>query len=179
MAGIVLGFDFFLVRIYILGEKSPSMIKRCFLVFLLFPVFLIACNPGISVVIANRSSTDKEIRVAYPANFKLPMDVDLRSIDSLTIYNLSEHYFSSRDRVMAAKRIPVVSLDTVARSWSFHLKAGHKAIVESRYPASRPTYGQVFIIDQADTIELKRREKVFVKRPKLYSGGSWTYTITE
>jgi hypothetical protein len=154
------------------------MIKIRFFVFLLFPVFLISCQPGISVVIANRSATDKEIRVAYPANFKLPMDVDLRSIDSLTIYNLNEHYFSSRDRVMAARRIPVVSLDTVARSWSFHLKAGHKAIVESRWPASRPTYGQVFIIN-ADTIELKKHEKVFVKQPKLYSGGSWTYTITE
>lgn len=155
------------------------MIRQCFVVLLLLPTIFISCSPGISVVIANTSKADKDIYVTYPANFILPMDIDLRSVDSLTIYNLSEQYVYSIDRARSGKRIPIVSLDTVARTYSFHLKAGHEAIVESRWPASKPTYRQVFIIDGADTVELKKHEKVFKKKPKLWAGGAWIYTIQE
>ena len=45
------------------------------------------------------------------------------------------------------------------------------------WPASAPTYGQVFIIDNHDTIALQPKSKQFKKRPRLMLGGSWTYAI--
>jgi hypothetical protein len=78
-----------------------------------------------------------------------------------------------------AVRMPLLSMDTVARTYSFDLKAGHKIVIESRFPAGAPTYGQLVIIDNTDTAELKKHGKDFRKKPKLVLGGSWIYTIKD
>ncbi|MDJ1469901.1 hypothetical protein [Xanthocytophaga flava] len=75
--------------------------------------------------------------------------------------------------------IPMANWDTVVRTYSFILKANHGAVIESRFLAAFPTFGQVFIINQSDTIKLNKDSKDFIKRPKLFLGGSWTHSIKD
>ena len=124
---------------------------------------------------------DKNIRVIYPADFKLPINTKDRTNDSLLTYDhtMTDNTISTRDYYRYPVKTAILSLDTFNRTYSFKLKARHEVIIESRWPASVPTYGQIFIIDNSDTVELKRHGKNFKKTPKLILGGSWTYTIND
>ncbi len=112
----------------------------------------------------------------YPAHFRLPINRIDRTNDSLLTYDhtLTDNAISTRDYYRYPVKIPILSLDTVNRTYSFNLKANHEVIVESRWSVSTPTYGQMFIIDNLDTVELKKQGKIFKKR-----GGSWTYIIND
>ena len=158
-----------------------AMLNRYFLTFLLLLVILGSCDPRIAVVITNKSKVDKNIRVIYPAHFRLPINSKEGTNDSLLAYDhsMTGNYISLRDNYRYPLKIPILLLDTVARTYSFNLKAEHEVIIESRWLTSVPTYGQIFIIENADTIELKRHGKIFKKRPQLLLGGSWTYTIND
>jgi len=133
------------------------------------------------VSVTNKSTTDKNIRVRYPANFRLPLNSKELTNDTLQGYDLSltGDAISIRDKYRYPVKIPVLMLDTIARTYSFILKAGQEVYVESRFPAASPTYGQVFIIGNTDTVVLKRHGKIFKKEPKLLPGCSWNYTIRE
>ena len=157
------------------------MLNRNSIVAFLITLTLISCDPGIGVVISNKSKVDKSIRVIYPENFKLPINTKDRTSDSLQTYDhtFTDNTVSARDYYRYPVKIPVLSLDTVNRTYSFNLKAKHEAIIESRWPASFPTFGQIFIIENSDTIRLIRHGKDFKKRPKLMLGGSWTHTIID
>ena len=127
-----------------------------------------SCDPGIGVVLSNQSATDKKVEVHYPTNFVY------RFGDSLIVYSNT-----APDSIKWKLNLttPVLSKDTTKRTYTFILKAGMDAIVERRWPATNPTYGQVFIIDNKDTIALQSKSKQFKKRPRLMLGGSWTYAI--
>ena len=157
------------------------MLNRYSILTFLITLTFISCDPGIGVVISNKSKVGKTIRVIYPENFKLPINTKGRTNDSLQTYDhtLTDNTISTRDYFRYPIKIPLLSLDTVNRTYSFNLKAKHEIIIESRWPASLPTYGQIFIIDNSDTVKLIRHGKDFKKRPKLMLGGSWTYTITD
>jgi hypothetical protein len=135
-------------------------------------VAITACDPAIGVSIANKTSAPKNIRVIYPEAFITRRDTigNIR-MDSLKAYDLA--ITDNYNPVI----IPTQLKDTNARTYSFVLPAGHSAVVESRFLAVHPTYGQLFIIDNKDTVELKRKKSSFVKRPKIWTGGTWTYTI--
>jgi hypothetical protein len=60
----------------------------------------------------------------------------------------------------------------VNRAFSFDLKDKHEVIVETGWPVSTLSWGQSFVVNNVDTIVLKRRSKDFKRR-----GGSWTYTM--
>ncbi len=133
---------------------------------------LLSCDPGISVVIINGSKADKHIRVIYPPGFKKPFGMQAEGADSIMIYTAD----GAPDQ-KSVQKTPVLTSDTLERTYSFLLKAGQEAVVESRSMTAQPTYGQFFIIDNNDTVELKQKDRQFVKRPKLMLGGAWTYTI--
>lgn len=135
-----------------------------------------SCDPAIGVAIANKTNTDKQIKVIYPANFKFPGDIEYSFgiRDSIKTYDLN-----IADNYLHPFVTPRLFWDKVARTYVFNLKANHSATIESRFLATNPTYGQVFIIDNKDTIELKRHGKIFRKKPKLTLGGTWIYTITD
>ena len=133
----------------------------------LLTVVLNACDPGIGVILSNKSLTDKKIEAHYPANFKFKIR------DSLTTYRNSVPDSVSWKQFAA----PVLFKDTIQRVYSFILKTGDDALVETQWMTSIPTYGQFFIIDNKDTVELKSHSKEFKKRPKFFLGGLWTYTI--
>jgi hypothetical protein len=149
--------------------------KTIHLTFLLtLTLALPSCDPGIAVVISNKSNSDKQVKAIYPPNFKLPQNWMYDRHDSLRIFEIDRS--NSYKYPLAT---PILSIDTVARTYSFLLKPGHKAIVESRWPAGYPTFGQIFIIDNRDTIALERHGEDFIKKPKLLLGGSWTHVIRE
>ncbi|MBX3252822.1 MAG: hypothetical protein KF862_01675 [Chitinophagaceae bacterium] len=148
--------------------------------FLLFFIFsLYSCDPSIGVAIQNKTSTEKTIKVIYPANFKFPGDSGgaqnnfcLR--DSVKTFDLSD-----KDSYLNPFIVPMLSKDTVERTYSFVLKPNYSATVEGRSFSSLPTFGQIFIIDQKDTIKLIRYGRDFVKKPKLLLGGSWKHIIKD
>ncbi len=150
------------------------MLTKYFIILTLLTLTLVSCDPAIGVAIVNNSKTDKNIRVEYPPHTRLPLYGRDTTTDSLKTYDLS-----LKDRYMHPGKIPILSMDTLKRTYSFNLKAGQEAFVESRFLATHPTYGQVFIIDNTDTVELKKKGKDFVKKPKLSMGGTWKYTITD
>ena len=143
---------------------------------ILVAICLLSCDPAIGVAIANKTATDKEIKVFYPPDFKFPGDTPhiLGIRDSLETYDLAV-----KDRYLHPVVIPMLLWDTVARTYSFNLRANHEAIVERRFLAVIPTFGQVFLIDHTDTVKLQKHGKDFKKRPKLLFGGTWTHKITK
>jgi hypothetical protein len=149
--------------------------------FLLLAMVVTSCDPAASVTIVNKSRTDKNIRVIYPANFRLPLDKMKRTNDSLQAYDLrtTANSISIRDHYRYPVSIPILSLDTANKTYSFNLKAGHEVFVEHSLPMTYPTFGQIFIIDNQDTVMLKRHGKIFRKSPKLLLGGIWSYTIND
>ena len=128
------------------------------------------------LVISNKTGKQQTIKVLYPASFKFPGDYEYNFgiRDSVKTYS-----FNIKDSYLSPLVVPRLAWDTVARTYSFNLKASHNAIIESWFGATHPTYGQIFIIDNKDTVALKKRSKLFIKRPKLALGGTWTYTIIE
>jgi hypothetical protein len=146
------------------------------LIFLLLTVIFISCDPGIGVAIANKSSSDKEIKVIYPSTFKFPgaTQYDLNIRDSVKIFDLTK-----KEKYTTQAFIPYSSWDTVSRTYTFKLKSNQEALVENRFLTALPTFGQIFIIDNNDTIKLIRHGKDFIKRPKLLLGGTWTHTIKD
>lgn len=143
---------------------------------LFLTICLSSCDPAISVVIANKTNGDKKIKVLYPSGFTFPGDIPyaLGIRDSIITYDLFD-----KDSYLHPLAIPKISWDTTARTYSFFLKENRSAIVESRFLAPFPTYGQVFIINDTDTIKLLTHGKDFKKRPKLAFGGIWIHSITE
>jgi hypothetical protein len=135
-----------------------------------------SCDPAIGVVISNKTNTDKQVKVNYPINFKFPGDIEYSFgiRDSILTYDLS-----IADNYKHPFLVPRILWDTTTRTYSFNLRANHSATIESRFLAADPTYGQIFIIDNKDTVELKRHEKIFKKKPKLTLGGTWTFTIVD
>ena len=158
--------------------ETLFMLKRYFITFILFITASISWSQ-VSVIIDNKSKVEKNIRVYYPSNFKMPIDESLGANDSLKTYDhtLTDNTISVRDYYRYPSKTPILSLDTIVRIYSFNLKAKHEVVVEFRQQKNVPTYGQVFIINNVDTIEIKKHGKVFKKEPKLLPGGSWVYTI--
>ena len=152
------------------------MTNRTIIILILSIVSFTSCDPAIGVAISNKTSTDKAVKVIYPANFKFPGDIEYSFgiRDSIKTYDLN-----MTDNYLHPFVVPRLSWDTIARTYSFNLKANHSATIESRFLATDPTYGQIFIIDNTDTVELKKHDKLFIKKPKLTLGGTWTYTITD
>jgi hypothetical protein len=139
------------------------------LLVLLSAVLFCSCYYPAQVVIHNKSGTDKEIRVAYPAGHRT-----IAATDSLLAYDhtLTANAFSTRDYYRHALNIPIINLDTVNRTFSFFLKDKQQVIPETSWPVSTLPWGQSFIIGGVDTVVLKRRGKDFKRK-----GGSWTHTI--
>ena len=155
------------------------MLNKYFIQFLILLLTLTSCDPRTIVVISNKSKVDKNISVSYPADFSLPINTLGQRNDSLLTYDhtLTHNTINSRDYYRYPVMTAILSLDTINRTYSFNLKADHEVIVESHWPSPAPTYRQIFIIGNLDTVELKRHGKFFKKSPKLSFGGSWTYTI--
>lgn len=152
------------------------MRHRVILLLLLLSFCFTSCDPGIGVSISNRTNTGKNIKVLYPEDFRFPGDIQhINGIrDSVKTYDLD-----MPDSYLHPYVVPRLAWDTIARTYSFHLMANHISTIESRFLAVSPTYGQVFIIDGRDTVELKKHDSGFLKRPRLMFGGTWTYTITD
>ncbi|MBO9202067.1 MULTISPECIES: hypothetical protein [Niastella] len=128
-----------------------------------------SCYSPAQVVLHNKSGTDKNIHVLYPASHR-----PVIATDSLQAYDhtLTEHEISTRDIYRYGLAIPLENIDTVNRSYSFLLKNKHQVIVESSWPVRTLPWGQAFIINGSDTIVLQRKGKPFKRR-----GGSWIFII--
>jgi len=124
---------------------------------------------------------DKSITVHYPADFRFPFPINGGDKDSLQAFDISktENSLTSRDYYRHPVKVHIQSLDTVARTYSFILKANHKLILQDTYPTVSPVFGQVFIINHTDTVKLDRNGKFFKKYPRRGKGGSWIYEITD
>ncbi|MBX2900448.1 MAG: hypothetical protein KF775_12400 [Cyclobacteriaceae bacterium] len=146
------------------------------LIRFLYVMTLTSCDPGIAVVIQNKSKSDKHIKVFYPKEFKFPGDHEYAAgiRDSIQTYDLS-----LRDNYLNPKVIPKLDWDTVTRTYSFILKKDYSAKIESRFLATNPTWGQTFVINNVDTVKLDSKDKSFKKKPKVTLGGTWTYTIAD
>jgi hypothetical protein len=145
--------------------------NRQSILILIVPVILTfsSCYYPAQVVIHNKSGAAKNIRVSYPSGYRVITDND-----SLPGYDhtLTDDAFSSRDYHRYGVHIPLENLDTVNKTFSFCLKDKHQVIVETTWPASALPWGQLFIINEIDTVILKRKSSDFKKR-----GGSWTYIM--
>jgi hypothetical protein len=128
-----------------------------------------SCYYPAQVVLYNKSGTDKNIHVLYPASHR-----PITATDSLQAFDhtLTANAFSTRDYYRYGLTIPPGNIDTVNRSYSFLLKNMHEVIVESSWPVSALPWGQSFIINGSDTIVLQRKGKWFKRR-----GGRWSFII--
>ncbi|MGN6292384.1 MAG: hypothetical protein ACTHMV_06515 [Chitinophagaceae bacterium] len=144
------------------------MIRNSVLMALVAVLFS-SCYYPAQVVIHNKSGTDKNIRVIYPVSHRA-----IAAGDSLSAYDhtLTTNAFSTRDYYRYALKIPLTDIDTVGRTFSFFLKDKHQVIAETSWPVSTLPWGQSFIINDADTVVLKRKSRDFKRK-----GGNWTYTI--
>jgi hypothetical protein len=156
------------------------MTKRLFAALcILLTLALSSCDPGIGVALQNKTNTDKTIKILYPENFKFPGDdgnsqYNFCLRDSVKTFNLAD-----KDNHLHPFIVPMLAKDTIARTYSFILRPNYSATVESRFLATLPTFGQIFIINKTDTVKLIRHGKDFRKKPKLMLGSSWTYTIKD
>lgn len=137
---------------------------------------LTSCDPAIAVAIQNKSKSDKQIKVFYPKEFKFPGDHEYSFgiRDSIQTYDLSV-----KDNYLNPTVIAKTDWDTVARNYSFVLKRNYSAKIESRFLAVNPTWGQIFIIDNVDTVKLEPKSRDFKRRPKITFGGTWTHIILD
>ena len=144
----------------------PTMLRQLFL-FLVIAFTFSSCYYPAQVVIHNKSGEDAAISSVYPAD-------RIVTADSLTGYDHTETAgaISTRDYFRYGVTIPLINHDTIKRNYSFALKKQHEVIVETSWPVSSLSWGQTFIVNQKDTIVLKRKAGAFKKR-----GGRWTYTI--
>jgi len=157
------------------------MKRKYFYLILLLPLFITSCIVGTEVAVINKSKTDKNITVHYPADFRFPVSIKGNGKDSLNAYDISktENAITTRDYYRYPVKVHISSLDTLNRTYSFTLKTGYKLILQDVYPTVTPAFGQVFIIDNTDTVMFDRSRKFFKKSPKMGKGGSWKYTITD
>src|ERR1700720_978176 len=112
-----------------------------------------SCDPSYSVILSNKSRIDKRIKVLYTVDFKHFVK------DSLSLYD---------NRIKASKRYlqkpiktPILNFDTVQRTYSFLLNSNFDVFVEGASLAANPSYGQIFIIDNKDSVTLKKNDKTF------------------
>lgn len=140
---------------------------------------LYSCDPAIGVALQNKTTTDKTIKVIYPENFKFPRDSGSSEYNFCLCDSVKTFDLSDKDNYLHPYIVPMLTKDTIARTYSFILKPNYSATVESRFLTALPTFGQIFIINQTDTVNLIRHGKDFVKKPKLLLGGSWTHTIKD
>jgi hypothetical protein len=148
------------------------MNRKILLIVMAFSYLFTSCDPAIAVAISNKTTQDKHIQGVWPAGTPMVRYSGDKHGDSLRAFDLNiADYYNS------IKMIPLESIDTVTGRYSFVLKPGYQAIVESRFLAVYPTFGQVFIIDQSDTVQLVHRGKGFRKRPKIWLGGTWKHEI--
>lgn len=121
------------------------MLNRYSVTLFLLAVTFASCDPGIGVVISNKSRLEKNIRVIYPSNYRLPINTRERTNDSLQTYDHTQtnNTINARDYYRYPEKIPILLSDAINRSYSFNLKATHEVIIESRWPASLPTLEQI------------------------------------
>jgi hypothetical protein len=137
-----------------------------------------SCDPGIAVAISNTTKKDKHIRVIYPQNYTFPGESRHNTgiLGALPAYRLD---MPAESRHQFREVINYSGWDTAAQTYTFTLKANYRAVVESRIITPFPTFGQVFVIDNTDTVRLEMHGKDFKKKPALFLGGTWTHTIKE
>jgi hypothetical protein len=147
-----------------------------FITMALLSIAMGSCWEPMQVVINNKSAVDQDIHVKYPPNSRLVIDGIPHVNDTLQAYDhtLTANAISTRDYFRYPVKIAVQSLDTINRTYFIQLKAKHQVVVEARRKASALPWGQLFIMDNTDTVELRRRGGAFKKR-----GGSWTYVIQD
>src|SRR5688500_11778832 len=135
--------------------------STCLILAVTVTLTLNSCYYPAQVVIHNKSGTDKNIRVIYPPGHKA-----IAKNDSLSGYDhtFTANAFSTRDYFRYGVNIPLENLDTVNKTFSFLLKDKHEVIVETTWPVSELPWGQSFIVNNTDTIILKRRSKDFKKK---------------
>jgi hypothetical protein len=142
----------------------------------LLTILFSSCDPAIGVAIANKSNKEREIKVIYPENFTFRDDPGAQHAhhrrDSIRTLDLAQ-----KDNYEHPIIIPYSSHDTTLRTYSFTLPANYSAVLESRFLSSLPTFGQVVIIDNKDTVTLLKGGRDFKRRAKLMFGGTWTHTI--
>ncbi|HYF30578.1 MAG TPA: hypothetical protein VD993_05635 [Chitinophagaceae bacterium] len=144
---------------------------------LLLAIVCTSCDPGIAVVIRNDSAVDKHVKVNSPSGTSIPIDQRAVNPDSIRTYLTVR---PGAGYVPPLVNVPKSSPDTSFRTYSFTLKPGYTAVIESRWPSAYPTYGQVFIIDNTDTVRLTRRGKHFKKSaPRIFLGGTWSHSIKQ
>jgi len=147
------------------------MLLRLITLSFLAGVALASCDPAVGVAISNKTNADKKIRVHYPKGVLLP-DGRQYSYDSIWTY-------PDNNRYGLYHMLPTTLSDTSARVYEFVLKAGYTAEIESMHFGTRPNYGKTIIIDNTDTIQLKRHGKDFCKTPFSAIGGMWTHVIRD
>jgi len=140
---------------------------------------LCSCDPAIGVSLQNKTTTNKTITVIYPANFKFPGDSGSTQNNFCLRDSVKTFDLADKENYLHPFIVPMLTKDTVARTYSFVLRPNYSATVESHFLAALPTFGQVFIINHTDTVKFIRNGKDFVKKPKLMLGGSWTHTIKD
>jgi hypothetical protein len=162
-------------------NQKFSMVKESLILFLLLTIVMASCVVGTQVSIINRTMSDKSVTVYYPANFRFPIPIKGGNNDSLQAYDISqtENSITTRDYYRYPVKVHITMLDTVAKTYSFILKPKYKLILQDTYPTVSPPFGQVFVIDLIDTVQLDKSGKFFKKYPKLGKGGRWTYEITD
>ena len=138
------------------------------LFFLIAIVILHSCYYPAQVVLHNKSGTDKNIQVLYPASRLITATDSLQAYD----HTLTANAISTRDYYRYGLSIPLENVDTVTRSYSFLLKDKHEVIVERTWPVKTLPWGESFIINGSDTIVLKRKGRWFKRRR-----ASWVFTI--
>lgn len=140
--------------------------SRLFVVVIVISIFT-SCDPGYSVILSNKSDRDIAVTAVYPDAFKKHLTDTLGTFDNRIKANRRKDsdYGSS----------VVFARDTNLNTYSFVLKANQGVVVEGAAFAAYPTWGQLFILDNKDSVVLSAKKNKF--RRSWFIGGNWTYTI--
>jgi hypothetical protein len=122
--------------------------------------FSLSCNYPRPIIARNYSATDREMRIAFPADFEIP-----NQVDSLDAWDLTDtrNEIAIREVYRYFARIPV-RVDRRERTLSFTLKAWHEVTVTSR-PTSYSIMKRTKMIASGDTLECRHHD------------GCWTYRM--
>jgi len=125
----------------------------------LFAITLIltSCDPGFAVVLNNNSNKERNVTVSRVSKHELLEKDSIAISDTSQLDVLATR---NRQKILVAK-------DTLHNSYSFVLGSGKRALLDR--DIGGPDIRQKIIIDQHDTIALRRDKRTKIHRQFMYT----------
>jgi hypothetical protein len=132
---------------------------RPILLSLAVSLTLTSCDPGFAVILNNNSDKERNVTVNNISR------QELSNKDSMVIADTSSLDFFS-DKIKRQK-ILLASKDTVNNSYSFTLEKGKRALLQGG--VGWPNFSQIIVIDNQDTILLRKDKRTLTRKKFMYT----------